>query len=104
MSEEGTRGVLKWQMALSILWGILLIPSLLFFITAVIAHDPNATGSFRDSAVLWGSITAPLIFLIAFIGGIWAARGIRTPRKDRAATILALLPCINVLAISLMLI
>lgn len=104
MSEETTRGVLKWQMTLAVLWGLGLIPAFLFFTTAVITYDPNATGSLRDSVVLWGSITAPLTYLVAFVVGIWASRGARTPRKNKIATFVVLLPFINVLAIALMLI
>ncbi len=94
--------VLKGRMFLSIFWGVLIVPSLFFFVMSLFAFDGNGAG---QSPLVWTafltSFTLPLVLLICCVGGIIVSRGVRTKSKDRVATIFSIVPVIALLGAAL---
>jgi hypothetical protein len=89
-------------MLLSILWGILIIPSLVFFVASLFAFDGVGAS---QKPLVWiaflASFTLPLVLLICCVGGIIASRGVRTKRKNLAATVFGIFPVIALLGAAL---
>lgn len=100
MPESGpVRRVLKGRMLLSILWGVLIIPSFLLFIPSLFLFDKEG-GS--QQLLVWiaflGSFTLPLALLICCVGGIIVSRGLRTRRKNIMATVFSAIPVLALAA------
>ena len=102
VSASKDNKVYKLRMLMSIIYGLLIPVTLLPFLTALLAYNTaELAPTMRDWIVFLASVLSPVIFLIAFIGGIWCARGVRGRTKNIIGRVFLVLPIICILLIAL---
>jgi hypothetical protein len=92
----------KLRFAMSILYGILIPVTALPFLSALFVYkSTDFPPSFLDWVTFSASILSPLVFLVAFIGGIWCARRSLGARKKMLGRIFLVMPivCFAIIAL-----
>ena len=97
------RKVYKLRMLMSIVYGLLVPVSLIFFFTAILTFNTgDIAPAFLDQVVFYGSVVLPFVLILSCIVGIFCARGVRGPKKNIIGRTFVLLPIVNIICITLM--
>lgn len=95
---ETPAGPNKWLLRLiSLIWGVLLLPAIFLSMMSVMIFDsPGSETSLLTIIFALSTMTAPLVLLVASIGGFRLSFSKELSQKNSTAEIYMLLPFLNI--------